>query len=95
MKHIRLSEADEHFVATLRALANPARFLILQELRRVGECQCGPLQNVVPLAQSTISEHLRRLREVGLVTGEVDGSSTCYCIDEEVFAAFQKRVAEL
>jgi ArsR family transcriptional regulator, arsenate/arsenite/antimonite-responsive transcriptional repressor len=95
MKQLDLPIADERFVAMLRALANPARYRIVQELRRSGVCQTGPLLDVLPLAQSTVSEHLRRLKEVGLVTGDLEGPAICYCIDEKAFAWFQQRVAEL
>jgi len=95
MKQLDLSIADERLVIMLRALGNPARFRIVQELRDLGICQTGPLTDALPLAQSTVSEHLRRLKEAGLVTGEIDGPATCYCIDEKAFAWFLERIANL
>ncbi len=95
MKDLHLSRTDERLVAMLRALGNPARFRIFQELRTRGVCQTGPLVDVLPLAQSTVSEHLRRLQEAGLVTGTLDGPSTCYCVDEKAFAWFQKQIGAL
>lgn len=95
MKQLDLSIPDERLVLMLRALGNPARFRIVQELRERGVCQTGPLADALPLAQSTVSEHLRRLKEAGLVTGEIDGPATCYCIDERAFAWFQERIANL
>lgn len=95
MKDLHLSRTDERLVTMLRALGNPARFRIFQELRSRGVCQTGPLVDVLPLAQSTVSEHLRRLQEAGLVTGTLDGPTTCYCVDEQAFAWFQNQIAVL
>ncbi len=95
MKDLHLSRTDERLVAMLRALGNPARFRIFQELRTRGVCQTGPLVDVLPLAQSTVSEHLRRLQEAGLVIGTLDGPSTCYCVDEKALAWFQKQIGAL
>lgn len=95
MKDLHLSRTDERLVAMLRALGNPARFRIFQELRSRGVCQTGPLVDVLPLAQSTVSEHLRRLQEVGLVTGTLDGPTTCYCVDEKALAWFQQQIGGL
>jgi len=95
MKDLHLSRTDERLVSMLRALGNPARFRIFQELRSRGVCQTGPLVDVLPLAQSTVSEHLRRLQEAGLVTGTLDGPTTCYCVDEQAFAWFQKQIGAL
>lgn len=95
MKDLHLSRTDERLVTMLRALGNPARFRIFQELRSRGVCQTGPLVDVLPLAQSTVSEHLRRLQQAGLVTGTLDGPTTCYCVDEQAFAWFQNQIAAL
>jgi ArsR family transcriptional regulator len=95
MKQLDLSIADERLVIMLRALGNPARFRIVRELGERGTCQTGPLTDVLPLAQSTVSEHLRRLSEAGLVTGEIDGPATCYCIDEQAYTWFKERIANL
>jgi ArsR family transcriptional regulator len=65
----------------LRALANPARFRIVQELARHNECIVGDLVDVLPLAQSSVSEHLKVLKEAGIVRGTVDGPNRCYCLD--------------
>lgn len=64
-----------------RALAHPARIAILRTLAERQACICGELVDVLPLAQSTVSQHLKELREVGLISGEVSGPRTCYCLD--------------
>lgn len=83
MKDLHLTSNDQRLVLMLRALGNPARVLIVKELRQRGTCQTGSLVDSLPLSQSTISEHLRRLKEAGIVVGEIDGPATCYCVNEE------------
>jgi ArsR family transcriptional regulator len=95
MKTLDQTRTEERVVAMLRALANPARFKIFQELRRRRSCQCGPLVDALPLAQSTVSEHLKRLKDVGLVRGELEGPATCYCVDEAALAWLKREIAEL
>lgn len=64
-----------------KALAHPARVAILQTLAERRGCICGEIVEVLPLAQSTVSQHLNVLKEIGLVMGEIDGPRCCYCID--------------
>ncbi len=73
-------------VAVARALAHPARLEILRTLAGRGTCLCGQIVDVLPLAQSTVSQHLRVLREAGLVCGETQGPRTCYCLDAAAIA---------
>jgi ArsR family transcriptional regulator len=73
---------DEQLVTVLRAIANPIRYRILQILAERGECQCGPLGDQLPIAPSTLSQHLKVLREAGLIKGAIDGPAICYCRDE-------------
>jgi ArsR family transcriptional regulator len=95
MKTLDLTATDQRLVDMLRALGNPARYRIFQELHQRGACQTGPLVNVLPLAQSTVSEHLRRLKIAGLVRGDLDGPNTCYCVDESAFDWFRKQISDL
>ena len=69
--------------AYAKALAHPARIAILQFLATQKACICGDIVNELPLSQSTVSQHLRELRNAGLIKGEVEGPSICYCIDEK------------
>lgn len=67
------------------ALAHPARLEILKKLATTNTCICGDFVEALPLAQSTVSQHLKALKGVGLVDGEVEGPRTCYCLNREVF----------
>lgn len=96
MKTIELPTAvDEEVLTVMRAVANPARFRILQILKERGECQCGPLNADLPIAPSTLSQHLKVLREAGLIRGTVDGPAICYCRDEERIDWFKRQVQDL
>jgi ArsR family transcriptional regulator len=89
------TKTDERIVDMLRAVANPVRYRILQILAERGECQCGPIGDELPIAQSTLSQHLKVLREAGLIRGEVAGPATCYCRDELAINWLKERVREL
>ncbi len=65
----------------LKALAHPARLEILRVLAARGTCVCGEVVNVMPLAQATVSQHLKVLKEGGLIRGRIDGKNSCYCLD--------------
>ena len=73
--------APDRLSALAKALAHPARVRILQTLGARGACVCGAVVDEIGLAQSTVSQHLKVLREAGLVRGTVEGTSTCYCLD--------------
>ena len=73
--------ADEALAAYAKALGHPARVRIIRTLIERGARVCGEIVYELPLAQSTVSQHLKVLREAGLVRGEVDGPRTCYCVD--------------
>ncbi len=78
-------------LATLaKALGHPARIAILDYLLKVDTCICGDIVNELPLAQPTISQHLKELKNVGLIKGSVEGNAICYCIDEKVLEILQK-----
>lgn len=65
----------------MHALGHPARIAILEELASMKSCVCGELVDVLPLAQATVSQHLKVLKKAGLIRGEISGPKTCYCID--------------
>jgi len=73
--------------ALAKALAHPVRLRILEILAGGRGCVCGGLVDRLPLAQSTVSQHLKELRDAGLIQGEVDGPRTCYCLDRKALAA--------
>ena len=66
-----------------KALAHPARVAILELLLKKQACICGDIVEELPLSQSTVSQHLKELKEAGLIKGEIDGVKVCYCIDEK------------
>lgn len=89
----RAGEPDEKELARLaRALGHPARVRIVRLLMDRGECLCGQIVLNVPLAQATVSQHLRVLKEAGIVRGEVDGPRVCYCIDPVIMGRLKALV---
>ena len=74
-------EADEELAALAKALAHPARVKIIRILLRKNACICGDIVDELPLAQSTVSQHLKVLKDAGLIRGEVEGLRVCYCIE--------------
>lgn len=66
-----------------KALGHPARIAIMEYLIKVDSCICGDIVNVLPLAQPTVSQHLKELKNAGLIKGSIEGTSICYCIDEK------------
>ncbi|MBI3510732.1 MAG: winged helix-turn-helix transcriptional regulator [Bacteroidetes bacterium] len=73
---------DNRTARYAKALAHPARVAILQHLLKKQSCVCGDIVEVLPLSQSTVSQHLKELKEAGLIKGDIDGAKVCYCIDE-------------
>lgn len=67
-----------------KALSHPARIKILKILSQMDVCMCGEIVDLLPLAQATVSQHLKELKRVGLIKGEIEGPKTCYCIDTKV-----------
>lgn len=86
---------DVTLAALAKALGHPARVRILRLLAERDCCMTGDLVGLLPLAQSTISEHLRILREAGLVRGEIDGPRTSYCVNPAGISALKRAVGEL
>jgi|SRR5579871_1217474 len=87
----------EHFtdkqnaIATLaKALGHPARIAIIEYLVKANDCICGDIVNELPLAQPTVSQHLKELKNAGLIKGSIEGNSICYCIDETAIAKLRE-----
>jgi len=90
----RASSFDhEKFSLICKALAHPSRVIIIEHLKRVNKCICGQIVNILPIAQSTVSQHLKILKESGLIKGDVDGPRTCYCLNEDALKAFKRSAA--
>lgn len=86
---------QERLAQLCKALGHPARLSILQFLATVPTCFCGDIVKQLPLAQSTVSQHLKILKEAGLVQGEIEGPRTCYWLNRDVLTQFQSLVAQL
>jgi ArsR family transcriptional regulator, arsenate/arsenite/antimonite-responsive transcriptional repressor len=96
MKTLERTTTDEaRAVRLFRALANPARYRIVELLAARNECIVGDLVDELPLAQSSVSEHLKVLKEAGVVHGTVDGPTRCYCLDPEALAFLRDTFARL
>ena len=78
-----------------KALGHPARVAIIDYLLKVDACICSDIVNELPLAQPTISQHLKELKNAGLIKGEIEGNTICYCIDEKAFLKLQTYFTKL
>lgn len=85
----------EPLAAACKALAHPARLAILQTLARRGSCICGEVVDVIPLSQATVSQHLKVLKDAGLITGSIDGPRSCYCINSGVMQVLREKFGEM
>ncbi|TGL72886.1 ArsR/SmtB family transcription factor [Leptospira jelokensis] len=84
-KKSEFQDSIQRFASFAKLLSHPARISILEVLASRQTCVCGEIVEVLPLAQSTVSQHLKELKEGGLVKGTVEGTSSCYCINWENF----------
>ena len=91
-KQISLSPEKERLSKMLRALGNPQRFQIVEFLAANQMCITNDIVRNTPLAQSTVSQHLKVLREAGLIRGEIEGPATCYCLDPESFSWLKEQI---
>jgi len=89
------SASDRETARLARALGHPARVAILRLLVARGECVCGAIVDELPLAQSTVSQHLKALKDAGLVEGEIDGPRVCYCIHPAALERLKLLIAAL
>jgi DNA-binding transcriptional ArsR family regulator len=80
---------DVRIAELAKALAHPARVAILNVLAARNECICGEIVEELPLAQATVSQHLKELKDAGLITGVVDGPKTCYCLNPSALQELQ------
>ena len=81
-------EEDRQLARFAKALSAPAKVAILRALAERNSCICGEVVKITPLSQSTVSQHLSELKELGLIQGEIKGVTSCYCINREGFARF-------
>ncbi len=87
---------DQNDLSVLaKALGHPARIAILQFLIQKKSCICGDIVEELPLSQSTVSQHLRELKNAGLIKGEIEGPSVCYCIDPKAWDQAKRVIGNL
>ena len=86
---------DVKLAGFAKALAHPARIAIMKKLAEENVCLCGELVDVIPLAQATVSQHLKELKKAGLVQGTIDGVKSCYCINPKALEGFDKLLSKL
>lgn len=89
------SAADRELARMAKALGHPARVEILKLLLERGDCQCGLIVERMPLAQATVSQHLKVLKNAGLVRGRIDPPRICYCVNPQAVARLKALVAGL
>ncbi|GIV35960.1 MAG: transcriptional regulator [Cyclobacteriaceae bacterium] len=89
------TEAEVELAKLAKALAHPARISIIRLLINKKNCICGEIVDELPLSQSTVSQHLRELKEAGLIKGNITGTRVCYCIDEKSWRKAKKLFGEL
>jgi len=88
-------KTEQELALFAKALSHPARIAILKVLAQKNECVCGEIVEVLPLAQSTVSQHLKELKEAGLIKGTVEGPRSCYCINWKAFEKFNQSFNQL
>lgn len=88
-------DADLELAALAKAIAHPARVQVLRLLSRRSSCICGELVDELSLAQSTVSQHLKVLKDAGLIRGEIDGPRTCYCLEPRTMRRLKALVGGL
>lgn len=99
MDSVKISLLEQHSTKRsaeiARALGHPARIAILKILADRNTCFCGDITEILPLAQSTVSQHLKALKSAGLITGTVEGVKTCYCLNPEGIKELKETLSEL
>ena len=91
------TEEQNDLAIIAKALGHPARIAIMEYLLKVDTCICGDIVNELPLAQPTVSQHLKELKNAGLIKGSIEGTSICYCINEpgiEKIKAFFQHITD-
>lgn len=86
------NKQQNQLAVTLKALGHPARIAILQYIIKQNACICNDLVEELGLAQATISQHLKELKNIGIIKGNIEGTSVCYCIDEKVWQKIKKEL---
>jgi ArsR family transcriptional regulator len=93
-KAIEFTKTENRISDWAKALSHPARIKILKILAQKNICMCGDIVDLMPLAQATVSQHLKELKRVGFIKGEIEGPKICYCLDYHVINEAQKKLKE-
>ncbi|GHO48760.1 ArsR/SmtB family transcription factor [Ktedonospora formicarum] len=94
-RHTQSEPTSEQLARYCKALAHPTRVQILRFLQTTNACICGDIVQMLPLAQSTVSQHLKILKDAGLIQGDIDGPRTCYSINHEAVEHVKQLIMEL
>lgn len=89
------TEKQNTIAKLLKAFGHPARVAIIEYLMSVDTCICGDIVNELPLAQPTVSQHLKELKNAGLIKGSIEGNTICYCLDEKAIAILNQYFTNL
>lgn len=84
------SDQQNRLAGMMKAMGHPARIAIMEYLIKVDTCICGDIVNELPLAQPTVSQHLKELKTAGLIKGSIEGTSICYCVDKDAIVELQQ-----
>ncbi|MFZ2324432.1 MAG: metalloregulator ArsR/SmtB family transcription factor [Ignavibacteriaceae bacterium] len=89
-------KTDDIWLADIaKALSHPARIKILKILTEMNVCMCGDIVELLPLSQSTVSQHLKELKRVGLIKGDIEGPKVCYCVNNQTLQKAKKELDKL
>ena len=94
-KKEEFTQKEQYLANFAKAMSHPARIAILKVLAQRNECICGQIVELLPLAQSTVSQHLKELKNAGLIDGAIDGPRSCYCINWKAFEKFNTEFESL
>jgi DNA-binding transcriptional ArsR family regulator len=89
------TETQINIAATAKALGHPARIAIVEYLLKVNSCICNDIVNEIPLAQPTISQHLKELKNANIIQGNISGTAICYCLNKETFTYLQEYIQQI
>ena len=95
LRPVEGSDADDELALLAKALGHPARVQIMRLLVRRAACVCGDIVDELPLAQSTVSQHLKVLKDAGLIRGEIDGPRICYCVEPRTMRRLKALIGSL
>ena len=89
------TKTDNWLADIAKALSHPARIRVLKILTEMNVCMCGDIVELLPLSQSTVSQHLKELKRVGLIQGEIEGPKVCYCVNNQTLQKAKKEFDKL